>query len=401
MNISSILPPHRGLDHDTHSLPLRHRAHVRLPGAGARGPGGQLSRRMWCPITFRRWGKRLLVLAFSAGCLSLAVRAMEQASGYGSVGSILLHPLHLCAHFAKEGPLELLLDVIEQLGPWSPFSVDATNSFGMTALHTAALRGSDWAAALLLEAGADPAARNTQDMTVLMVARSSYEIELVRSGPRRIAAYLINGGACSREQCEPSDVQAMREYEVLAAGTSYARNPGANNKLPGGPQLELDERAALYGTLWERAHGQHVAEGSGDGRCETCALLADMHAMVWQLRHNEVLTSRVKGKKQMVKEYKDNATAWLERSFKHNPVYPRMAARQRALLAAADAGVELTLASGKPGARRVRLERQHPTEPILLVRGLLTPAECDGLIDRAEAKFNQSMVGGMVRLPEI
>ena len=98
--------------------------------------------RMWCRITIRRWAKRLLVLVLGVGSAALAARAMEQASGYGSVGSILLHPLHLCAHFSKEGLLELLLDTSHQLGSWSLFDVNAKNSFGMTALHTAALAGS-------------------------------------------------------------------------------------------------------------------------------------------------------------------------------------------------------------------------------------------------------------------
>ena len=41
------------------------------------------------------------------------------------------------------------------------------------------------------------------------------------------------------------------------------------------------------------------------------------------------------------------------------------------------------------------MERQHPTEPILVVRGLLTLTECNQLREHAEALFNVSMVGGM------
>eukprot|EP01043_Picozoa_sp_COSAG02_P075605 COSAG02_NODE_15672_length_1150_cov_0.960990_1_plen_343_part_10 len=342
---------------------------------------------MWCPITLRRWAKRLLGLALAAACGALVGRAMEQAGGYGSVASILLHPLHLCAHFSKEGPLQLMLDTSRQLGDWSPIAVDGTNSFGMTALHTAALAGSDWAAVLLLEAGADTHLRNSQNLTVLMVARSAYEKELVRSGPRRIAAYLINDGACELEDCKPTDAQAMREYEVLAART----NKGAvsNTDLPGGPRLSLDERAELYERLWTQALEQHEAQGGGDGRCEACSWLADLHAMVWQIRRREAETHEESA------ACKAAAGEWLQRSSEHNPTLPRMAARQHMLLAAADSGTELVLASGTQAARRVRLERQHPTEPILLVRGLLTSDECDKLGQKAEALFNVSMVGGM------
>jgi hypothetical protein len=342
---------------------------------------------MWCLITLRRWAKRLLGLALGAACGVLVARAMEQAGGYGSVASILLHPLHLCAHFSKEGPLELLLDTSRQLGDWSPIAVDDTNSFGMTALHTAALAGSDWAAVLLLQAGADPRLRNSQNQTVLMVARSAYERELVRSGPRRIAAYLINDGACELESCEPTDAQAMREYEVLAART----NKGAvsNTDLPGGPRLSLDEREKLYNRLWSRAMGQHEAKGGGDGRCETCSWVADLQAMVWQIRRHQAKNPEES------KACKAAAAEWVQRSSAHNPTFPTMAARQRMLLDAADAGTELTLASGTHAERRVRLERQHQTEPILLVRGLLTSDECDKLAQKAEALFNVSLVGGM------
>lgn len=345
---------------------------------------------MWWPITVRRWAKRLLVLVLGAGCAALAARAMEQASGYGSVGSILLHPLHLCAHFAREGPLALLLDTSTQLGRWSPIDVDATNSFGMTALHTAALAGSDWAAALLLEAGADRSLRNTQNMSVLMVARSAYDKELVRSGPRRIAAYLINYGACELEACEPADAQAMREYEVLLARTNTGG--ASNSDLPGGARLDLAERAKLYDRLWEQALATHKAQGGGNGRCEPCTWLADLQAMVWQIRRHEATRAK---KYEEASACKTAASEWLQQSTAHNPTFPRMAARQRMLLAAADARTELMLASGTPAARRVRLERQHLTEPILLVRGLLTLEECDELGKRAEAMFNVSLIGGM------
>lgn len=347
---------------------------------------------MWCPITVRRWTQRLLLLIAGAGCAALiAAQGMELASGYGSVGSILLHPLHLCAHFQKEGPLELLLDVSEQMGNWSPFAVDATNSFGMTALHTAALAGSDWAAALLLDAGADSSLRNSRNMTALMVARSAYDKELVRSGPRRIAAYLINQGACQRESCEASDAQAMREFEVLSSKATEDVSTN-NGGLPGGPLLDLDERADLYHRLWNQALQHHEAHGGGGGQCEICGWLADLQAMVWQKRRAEAVKSKNSDE---ASKCKTNAIKWLQESHAHNPTLLRMAARQRMLLAAADAQDELELASGTPAARRVRLERQHPTEPILLVRGLLTLAECDKLYDKAEAKFNVSLVGGM------
>lgn len=357
---------------------------------------------MWKRLTIQRWAKRLTVLAAAVISLRLALHGLELAAGHGSVGSVVVHPLHLCAHFAKEGPLELLLEVSVTLGPWSPLSVDATNAFGMTALHTAALAGTDWAASILLDAGADPLALNARNETVLMVARSRYSVEKTRSGPRRIAAYLINAGACEREVCQPEDVEAMREWEVLAAKRS--RFGAANNHLPGGPQLSIDKRGKLYDDLWEKAVRQHGV--GGVGQCEVCAWLADMHAALWQRRREQF--HRTNGLGQKEKEQatleasycRDNATLWLARSFQHNPTHPRFIARQRTLLSIADkpgpaTERELALRGDGTAPRRVQLERQHPTEPIMLVRGLLTEAECAGLLKMAEEKFNVSQVGGM------
>ena len=42
----------------------------------------------------------------------------------------------------------------------------------------------------------------------------------------------------------------------------------------------------------------------------------------------------------------------------------------------------------------MRLERLHPTEPVLLVRGLLSEEETATLLGKAQERFNQSLVGG-------
>ena len=40
------------------------------------------------------------------------------------------------------------------------------------------------------------------------------------------------------------------------------------------------------------------------------------------------------------------------------------------------------------------MERLHPTEPVLLVRGLLSEEETATLLGKAQERFNQSLVGG-------
>ena len=294
-----------------------------------------------------RWARTLVLLASALIALRTAQRATELAAGYGSVGSILCHPLHLCAHFAKEGPLALLLDASAALGPWSPIAVDGTNAFGATALHTAALRGSDWAAELLLSAGADPGRRTSEGLTALMVARSAYDAELVRSGPRRVAAYLINRGGCDAEPCLPCDVQALREWEVVAT-------KGGDIKLPGGPQLPLQARVALYAELWEQAQGDcpldpdgvcrsptaPPAEPSPPTGCEICSWLADLQAMAAQLQAKE---ARRAGRREEAQRAREEALEWLRRSVGYSPSYRHWTARQAELLAAADGDGALDL----------------------------------------------------------
>jgi hypothetical protein len=136
-----------------------------------------------------RWVIMVLALLYAG------LRAAELAGGYGSLGSVLAYPVLLSAWFAKESLLEVLLDLQDQI----PFGLGATNAYGMDAMHIAALRGSDWAAAILVRRGYDPGRIDGANATALQLARSAYGAELVRSGPRRVAAYLINWGACARE----------------------------------------------------------------------------------------------------------------------------------------------------------------------------------------------------------
>ena len=216
----------------------------------------------------RHWLGALLAVVLAA-CLWL-----EFLSGYGSAASFALHPLHLAAFFAKEGLLQLMLDAW-----WIPCGYAGTNGHGMTALHAAALGNSDWALRILLEAGATEmvSARDSRNQTALMLARAAYDAERVRSGPRRLAAFLINAGACKHERCEPADVDAMREWEILAVKDGD-RAPGEG--LPGeNSALSLEYRAALYEGWWAEAHTAAVQQQQQQLSCRHCSQIADlMHA---------------------------------------------------------------------------------------------------------------------------
>ena len=72
--------------------------------------------------------------------------AVDRTSPYNSLSAVVCHPLHLSVYFAKEGVVEFILE-----RGW--YSTASTNAHGQTALHVAAYRGKDWAAAILLKVG--------------------------------------------------------------------------------------------------------------------------------------------------------------------------------------------------------------------------------------------------------
>eukprot|EP01051_Picozoa_sp_SAG22_P020881 SAG22_NODE_4392_length_1284_cov_1.705485_1_plen_178_part_00 len=160
-------------------------AAARCPCRCCRRPG--LKRRA------RNWLAAAVVLLITAGF------AVDRSSQYNSLPAVLCHPLHLSTYFAKEGVVEFLLDQ-------GLFAADTRNAHGQTALHVAAHRGKDWAATILLKAGASPSALDRRGATPLALARASYSTE--RCVPPPAPASPPHAPCCPRSPRSPRRLPA-------------------------------------------------------------------------------------------------------------------------------------------------------------------------------------------------
>jgi uncharacterized protein len=141
---------------------------------------------------------------FEAAALDRADRVRELVTADASLLTAVtpdgFHALGLAAFFAAPGALRVLLDAGAKVNQ------AAVNVMAVTALHSAAAAGRTDLIQALLDAGADPNARQQQGWTALH--------EAVRRGDEAMAQSLLAAGADPQARAEdgttPDDLRAAR-----------------------------------------------------------------------------------------------------------------------------------------------------------------------------------------------